>query len=218
MVKGPDEGQLMATAEPRTADPQQCTSPSKGPARGFPPHRLTADRYERTVELGIFGEDEPISLWRGGLVEKVTKGPSHTYTLNKLAERLDRLVPEGWFTEQEGAMAVSDDSMPEPDLKVVRGSHEDFKDHAPSSRDVAPVIEVADSSLAVDSGEVLETYPREALPVYWLVNLPGRRFEVFAKPQDGRYGEHRVYGPDEAVPVTLDGREAGRIAVSEVLV
>jgi len=208
----------MATAELRTVnDPERTATPAEAPARGFPLHRVTSERYEQMVDRGIFGEDEPVFLWHGRLVEKMTRGPSHTYTLNKLDKRLDRLVPEGWFTEQEGAMAVSDDSMPEPDLKVIRGSQEDFKQRAPSARDVALVIEVADSSLAVDSGEVLETYAREMIPVYWLVNIPGRRIEVYSSPAGSRYGDHRNCGPGEGVPVVLDGREIGRIAVDDIL-
>lgn len=208
----------MATAELRTVDdPNPGASPAEAPARSFPLHRLTVERYERMVDRGVFGEDEPVFLWHGRLVEKMTKGRRHAYSLIKVAKRLDRLVPDGWFTEQEGPMALSDDSMPEPDLKVIRGVPEDYLERAPAARDVALVVEVADSSLAVDSGEVLEAYAREAIPVYWLVNIPGRRIEVYSSPAGSRYGEHRNYGPGEEVPVVLDGREVGRIAVDDIL-
>jgi len=157
----------MATAELRTVDdPKPGASPAEAPARGFPLHRLTVERYERMVDRGIFGEDEPIFLWHGRLVEKMTKGPRHNSSSNKLLKQLDRLMPEGWFTEHEAPLALGDDTMPEPDVKVVRGTPEDYEERVASVRDVALVVEVADSSVAVDSGIVLETYAREAVPVY----------------------------------------------------
>jgi Uma2 family endonuclease len=212
----------MATGELRTnvlnpaVDPS-AVSPAVTPPVTFRPHRLSVGRYEQMVAKGIFGEKEPIFLWHGGLVEKMTKGPSHTYSVNRLYKRLDRLVPAGCFVEQDGPMVLGDDSMPEPDLKVVRGFEEDYKGRAPSAGEVALVIEVADSSLAVDSGEVQETYARKAIPVYWVANIPQRRIEVYTEPQGTKYAQEHFYESGELVPVVLDGLEIGRIAVDEVL-
>jgi hypothetical protein len=49
------------------------------------------------------------------------------------------------------------------------------------------------------------------------VNIPKRRVEVYRRPEGTRYAEQQVYGPDDEVPVVLDGREVGRIAVRDVL-
>jgi Uma2 family endonuclease len=189
--------------------------------RSYRPHRLTIDRYDRMVAAGIFTENEPIFLWHGRLVEKMTKGPDHTNTLTDLYALLTRLVPAGWHVRQEQPMALGDDGMPEPDLTVVRGTTRDYRRRAPSTQDVALLVEVADSSLAIDSGEVLQTYAREALPVYWIVNIPEGRIEVYTGPTGPAsapcYCDRRCYGPDDEVPVVLDGREIGRIAVRDVL-
>ncbi|MDR3638478.1 MAG: Uma2 family endonuclease [Isosphaeraceae bacterium] len=216
----------MATAELRTVDPHTATSapgtlPPDAPGSGFPAHRLTIARYERMVDQGIFGEDEPIFLWHGRLVGKMTTGPRHHSSSNKLLKRMDRLMPEGWRTEHETPLALRDDTMPEPDIKVVRGVPEDDEERVASVRDVALVVEVADSSLAVDSGEVWETYAREGIPVYWIVNLPGRRIDVYSQPSGPanppRYAEHQSYGPGDEVPLVIDGHTVGRIAVDNVL-
>lgn len=211
----------MATAELRTVPEHAPTAAPDETGRGFPAHRVTVTRYERMIERGVFGEDEPVFLWHGRLVEKMPKGPRHNSSSNKLLKAMDRLMPDGWFTEHEAPLALSDDTMPEPDVKIVRGDLADYEDRVPSVQDVALVVEVADSSLAVDSGDVLETYAREAIPVYWIVNLPGRRIEVHSRPSGPanppRYAEHHSYGPGEEVPVIIDGREVGRIAVDRVL-
>jgi len=187
------------------------------PAATFRPHRLTVDRYHRMIEAGIFTEDEPIFLWKGQLVEKMTKGQPHNIALNELNKILVRLVPDGWNARQEQPIVLRDDSEPEPDITIVRGASRDYPTRPPTPRDVVLLAEVSDSSLAIDSSESMEIYAREAIPCYWIVNLPERRIEVYRRPEGARYAERQVYGPDDEVPVVLDGREEGRGRVREVL-
>jgi Uma2 family endonuclease len=83
------------------------------------------------------------------------------------------------------------------------------------------VVEVADSSVWADSGAVLETYAAQGIQVYWIVNLPKRRVEVYREPTGPAdapsYRACRQFGPGERVPVVLDGREVGEVAVDDFL-
>lgn len=204
----PDQGRLLVT---------EADDVVAGP-RDFPPHRITVERYERMVDAGVFGAKEPVFLWRGRLVEKMPKGRPHVVALLRLQKLLARLVPDARYVQQEQPIAIADDGMPEPDLAVIRGSIEDHLDHTPPGHDVALIVKVADSSLAVDSGDVLQTYAAQGIPVYWIVNIPGRRIEVHREPTAAPgYRERRAYGPGEHVPVVLDGREVGHVAVDEIL-
>ena len=183
-------------------------------------YRITTDRYLRMVKARIFTEKDPVFLWRGRLVEKMTKGRQHSKAVTKLYKKLIGLMPEGWYVEQEQPMEIPDDGMPEPDISVIRGAVDDYPDRAPSSKDVALVVEVADSSVSADSGAVLEMYASEAIPVYWILNVPSRWIEVHIRPsgpaQFPSYRERRIYSLDEEVPVILDGREVGRFSVREI--
>ncbi len=189
--------------------------------REYPPHRLTVERYERMVEAGIFSAKEPIFLWHGRLVEKMTKGDPHIFAVLALSKILDRLLPEGWHTRPGSPVRVGDDSMPEPDLSVVRGRPRDYLGRKPSVPDTALIVEVADSSLAIDSGDVLRTYATQGFPLYWIVNIPRRRVEVYRDPTGPSdrpgYQNCSHFGPGERVPVVLDGREVGLIALDDFL-
>jgi Uma2 family endonuclease len=169
------------------------------------------------IAAGVFSSKDPVFLWRGQLVEKMTKGPPHNIAATELHSALYELIPAGWFVQKEQPIVFSDDTEPEPDLTVVRGAIRDYADRPPAARDVVLLVEVSDSSLAVDSGEVLEKYAQEAIPCYWLVNIPHRRVEVYRRPEGGRYAERQVFGPDDQVPVVLDGREVGQVAVRHIL-
>jgi Uma2 family endonuclease len=67
----------------------------------------------------------------------------------------------------------------------------------------------------------LKAYASGGIPAYWIVNLPKGRIEVYSQPtgpaETPSYRERHEYGPDDGVPVILDGREVGRIAAREIL-
>ena len=47
-----------------------------------------------------------IFLWHGTLVEKMTKGRPHTIALTNLHHIAVRIVPEGWYVQQEGPIGA----------------------------------------------------------------------------------------------------------------
>jgi hypothetical protein len=82
-------------------------------------------------------------------------------------------------------------------------------------------VEVADSSLRRDRDLKKRIYARAAIPSYWIVNLADRRIEVYTAPSgpgaSPDYAERADYAAEDAVPVVIEGREVGRVAVGMVL-
>src|SRR4051812_23391751 len=106
------------------------------------PFRISIDRYYRLIESGVIGEDEPVSLWKGRLVRTMTKHQPHNIALSKTNRVFVRMVPDGWYVAPEQPFQIGDDSLPEPDLMVVRGEPDDYPDRPPTSRDLALVVEI----------------------------------------------------------------------------
>ncbi len=188
---------------------------------GLIPHRMTVERYERLVEAGVFGEDEPIFLLDGRLVEKMTKGFRHSFGALKLNRTLDRLIPPEFHARLEQPIFVREGIMPEPDVAIVRGTLDDYRDGHPTVHDTALVVEVADSSVAEDQQIIPRVYASASIPVAWLVNIPRRRVEVFSEPsgptEAPRYAKCVRHEIDAEIPVVLDGVVAGRILVSTLI-
>ncbi|GAC1323254.1 MAG: Uma2 family endonuclease [Isosphaeraceae bacterium] len=185
-------------------------------------YRITLDRYSRMVETGVFDSNDPIYLWKGVLVEKTTKYQPHNIAASELNVRLVQLIPAGWFLRSEQPIALDNGSVPEPDFAIVRGKSRDFPRFPPQANEVSLLIEIAESSLAQDQGEVLRAYAENKIPVYWIVNIPQRRIEEYKKPsgkgEKAKYREIRVFKEEENVPIVLDGREIGVIKVSDLLI
>jgi Uma2 family endonuclease len=91
------------------------------------------------------------------------------------------------------------DSEPEPDLAVVRGQVRHYQSRHPLASDIGLVVEVADSSVDRDRIWKREIYARAGLPVYWLINLQEKTVEVYSRPVEGNYLDHRIVGPTETL-------------------
>ena len=83
------------------------------------------------------------------------------------------------------------------------------------------MIEVSDSSLARDRKDKHLLYAHDGIPVYWVVNVVDRRIELYTDPQPDAdppaYATRTDYHPGDAVPVVLDGRTVGTLAVADLL-
>ena len=67
------------------------------------------------------------------------------------------------------------------------------------------VVEIAVSSHWIDRGAKAELYARAGVPVYWLVDVPGRAVEVRTQPCEGAYQRCDVYRAGEDVPSPGEG-------------
>src|SRR5256884_7178976 len=135
--------------------------------------------YERLVDLGVF-EGDPIELIGGQLIVAEPKGSPHATAVGMANDALRAVLPPGWIVRVQDPLALDDESAPEPDIALVRGSRADYR-HAHPARP-ALIIEVAESSLAFDRIEKGSLYARAGIVDYWIVNLVDRVVEVYRDP------------------------------------
>ena len=142
-----------------------------------------------------------------------------SFSTQVLQDILKGILPAGWFVNIRGPI-VLEDSEPEPDAVVVRGSRRDYLSQKPTPQDIGLIIEVADSTLQLDRSVKKRLFASAAIPVYWIVNLVDRQLEVYSHPS-GRvavpdYEQHQILKPDEHVAVIIDEKEVARIQLEEL--
>jgi Uma2 family endonuclease len=188
---------------------------------------MPLDVYDRIAAIGLLGPRDKVVLLDGLLVTTMPKGPPHTAVTMLTMKALEGVLPAGWHVRVEGPVALPGgpagrDSEPEPDVTVIRGGIRDYLVRHPGPADTALVIEVAETSLREDR-KGLTRYAWKDIPVAWIVNLVDGAVEVHSRPtgptegEPARYQDVTTYGPDDNVPVVIDGREAVRIAVRDFL-
>ena len=181
---------------------------------------LTVDQYHELIRSGKLNEDAPVELLEGILVFKMPKNPPHT-TCNGLVRRaVERLLPPNWHYRSQEPITLADGE-PEPDGAVVRGRIQDYAGAHPQGRDVALVIEIADSSLERGRGIKLRSYARAGIPQYWIINLLERQIEVFGDPDSladsPTYRGLQTFPADSQISLVMDGQSIGDLTVSALL-
>jgi Uma2 family endonuclease len=187
----------------------------------LPVRRFTVDEYHQMIQVGILGEDDDVELLEGWIVPKMARNPAHDAVVSWIMNRrIAPLLPVGWFCRGQSAI-TTDDSEPEPDIAVVRGSELDYLARHPSPADMALLVEVANSSLPRDRSEKSGIYAAAAVPVYWIINLVDHQVEVYSDlTGPDSWPVYRVrsdYHVGDMVPLVIDGRDLGPIPVRELL-
>ncbi len=120
----------------------------------YPLHRhWTRKEYDHLVELGILHEDEPIELIGGQMVVAEPKGTPHSTSVGLTAEALRAAFGRGWVVRVQDAIALDDESEPEPDVAVVPGQWRDYRAEHPS-RPVL-IVEVAAPAATIAVADLL---------------------------------------------------------------
>ena len=167
--------------------------------------------YERLIETGFFQPGDPIELIGGQLIVAEPQGSNHFTAIQAVEEALRAAFGAGWQVRGQGPVALDEESEPEPDVAVVPGSFRDYAAAHPS-RPVL-VVEVSESSLALDRHHKGSLYARAGLDDYWIVNLVDRVLEVYRHPGPDpaasfgwRYSPAEVFGREASVsPLALPG-------------
>jgi Uma2 family endonuclease len=157
--------------------------------------------YDRLVGAGCF-EDEPVELLDGLMVFREPHSTPHAVAIQLAHEALRSAFGPGWNIRAQLPVALDDDSEPEPDVSVVRGSPRDYLRGHPARP--ALVVEVAHRSLARDRSLKAALYARAAIPEYWIVNLVDRVLEVRRDPAPAA----NVIGWDYRVVMVLTSMDA----------
>ncbi|HEX5269581.1 MAG TPA: Uma2 family endonuclease [Gemmataceae bacterium] len=188
---------------------------------------LTVDQYHRMIEQGILREGAPTELIDGILVRKdrsdqggdpMSHGPRHALTIKRLERLLRPVESQGRHLHVQLPITLAPTEEPEPDLAVVRGDPEDFRNRHPGPADVVAVIEVSDSTLEYDRTTKQRLYAQAGIAVYWVINLRDGQVEIYDQPDAaaGRYRARADHTPGRAVTLAV-GAAPLNVAVNDIL-
>ena len=160
--------------------------------------RFTTEGYHRLVDVGVLGAEERTELLNGKVFYKTPINSRHAGCVNRLVRLISRLV-ESVLVAPQNPVRLSDNSEPEPDVAVLRSRGDDYSDSHPRPQDVLLLIEVADSSLAVDRAVKAPLYAAAGIPELWIVDLAGEALEVYQDPDPAGYRRYRRHVRGETV-------------------
>jgi len=165
--------------------------------------KWTREEFYKAAEMGWF-TGQRVVLLAGEVIEMPPQGNWHSVVLERCERVLRRLFPEEryWVRGQRPLDLPDGSSDPEPDLAVVPGKLEDYRQHPSTS---VLVIEVSDSSLRLDRRKA-SAYAAANVQEYWIVNLQDHVVEVYRQPLPDataefgmRYGSVSTLKPGQSI-------------------
>lgn len=134
------------------------------------------------AEVGVLRPDARVELLDGEIVDMMPIGPFHGGVTKRLIQYFSRLAKARWLVAAQDPLRLGPHSEPQPDLMLLRPEKDDYLRRHPTAEDVFLLVEVADSSLAMDREKKLPLYGHAGVREVWLVNLPERTVEVYREP------------------------------------
>ncbi len=177
----------------------------------FSPHWFSVEEYHRLLERAILSSHHKVELIHGRIVKKMGQNPPHSGAITRINRRLSRLLDlleDRWCLRVQCPITLTD-SEPEPDFAIVPGPESKWDKKHPLAKDIALLIEVADSSLLDDRQYKGLLYAGAKVREFWLVNLVAKRIEVYTKPKmrlDPHYQQVQEYSRVEQIPLILGGQ------------
>jgi Uma2 family endonuclease len=146
----------------------------------LPRKRFTRSEVNEMLNTGIFA-GQRFELIDGDLIDKMGQNPSHANGVRRCKALLERIFPSELVDVQmpiEAGPADREYSEPEPDVAVLAEKKPDFDHRHPNGREIALLVQVADTTLRHDAIRKRDLYARAAVPEYWVLDLNGRRLIV----------------------------------------
>ena len=167
------------------------------------PLRWTNRQYQELDRLdGLRGTR--LMLLRGELYVREWPTPLAATVIGLVDDWLRKVVPDGHHVRCQNGFEIGADSNPVPDLAVVPGAIRDYGSRHPTMSVL--IVEVAESSLFVDTTTKAELYATAGVPDYWVIDLEHRQLIVLRDPQPlpaglgaTAYRTRLALGPADAV-------------------
>ncbi|MFM7408214.1 MAG: Uma2 family endonuclease [Cuspidothrix sp.] len=175
----------------------------------------TVDEYHRMAKAGRFEPSERVELLEGKIIWMVAKGTTHRSAVGRTDKLLQNRLENRAFIAIQDPVKLNERSEPEPDVAIVKIDPLDYADHHPAPDEIYFIIEVADSSLKLDTEVKAKAYSQAEIKDYWVLDVVKRELIVFRNPTAEGYQNQEIFTEYQKIsPLDFPDVE---IIVSEML-
>lgn len=159
-------------------------------------HKITVEEWHQMD--GAFDQDARLELIDGVIFEMSPIHVPHARAVTALHYQLVPQLQDAATVHVQNPAYVDPYSEPQPDIVVARGHWRDMTHH-PAPDEILVAIEVGDSTVRTDRRVKVPLYARAGIAETWLVDVKGRRVEIYRSPVDGKYEDVSVWGAGQVI-------------------
>lgn len=180
------------------------------------PHRkFSVEDYHRFIEMGIFKPEERIELWEGEFVEMSPIGKRHAGIVAGMTAYLNHLFFRKFVVWSQNPIILNDFSEPQPDVCVLEGRDDFYRNENATAKDVLLAMEVSDSTVKYDRDIKFPKYAENGIAESWLIDLENDRIEIHTQPTKNGYRLVKILHRGDIAESTVF--EEIKIAVDDIL-
>ena len=177
--------------------------------------RFTVAEYNLMGEAGILQPDERVELIEGDIQKMSPKGTKHSSSTTLANDCFRKHLGDKVIIRNQDPIVIGEHSEPEPDIALVIPNEKAYADHHPTPQEVLLVLEVSDTTLAIDRTVKARLYGQAGLIQYCVLNVNARELEDYRDPDENGYRTKHTYKDGESF--TLVAFPEISIAVSDLL-
>lgn len=152
------------------------------------PARFTVDEFIRLHETGVFDKYSKSELIEGEIVCMNAQWSPHARIKSDLCVELAlalRAIGSPLKPQVEVSVRLDDNSLPEPDIVLT-----DYRGGGGVAlAAVALIVEVSDTTFAIDIGRKAGLYAAAGVPEYWVIHVEGENALLHMEPTPNGYAE-----------------------------
>lgn len=167
----------------------------------LPLRRFTVAQYHQLGEVGVLSPDDRVELLEGWIVEKMNQRPVHGYLVGLLSEWFQSQLPAGYIVRCQLPITTQR-SEPEPDVAIVVGAHQDYRQQHPSGENCRLLIEVADTSIERDRAKAA-IYHSAGVVEYWILNVSEKCVERYCFVNSSAVDKPSILTAEDRVTIHL---------------
>lgn len=198
-VLTPPRSVALTSPAPVVVTPPPAAAPQLPPQ----PFRWTIRQYRDLNKIGVFDHTKTMLL-DGEIYLMPPPKPPHDVALGLTDDWLRTVFGSGYSVRVQMGFDVGEDNDPSPDVVVVVGGRRDHLHATPRTAEL--VVEVAETSLFLDTTTKAEKYATAGVQEYWVIDLENRVLIVFRDPVPlpaglgaTAYRQRNTFGPDATV-------------------
>ncbi len=177
-------------------------------------HLVDVPEYLRMAAAGVFGPEARLELIEGEIIEMAPIGSWHAGVVIGLTRLLNRLSGSKALVSVQNPLIVGKRSVPQPDLVLLKPRADSYCTSHPTAADVLLVVEVADSSLKLDTETKVPLYAQAGVVEAWVFDVEEKLVRVYRDPSPKGYRtSFTVEGKQKLTALALPRIE---ISVAEV--
>ncbi|MDX1957897.1 MAG: Uma2 family endonuclease [Leptospiraceae bacterium] len=151
---------------------------------------FSVEEYHSMTHLG-----NSVELVEGVIFQKIPKSPIHRSIVNNLYDLFFPLKKRGFVVQKEDPLTL-ETSEPEPDISVILGTNESFKDKHPNTADL--IVEVSVTSYELDKIK-LKSYANANVKQVWIILPTTKKIEFFTNPITDSYKDLKILSNNDTI-------------------